>query len=179
MNVNFKSILFLGIVSLFLGACQTNSTEDITPQTVSGRWNLQTVTLEEEVQGFPMENSNENVADQELYIEFNSDGTYTTNSDIELGKFSKGSGSAFTNKYEFENNILALTYDDALFQRPLSIYFITEINEETTMNLRTTKKELTDAFADTIDLDLGSQALAQALLGSLVKFDFTLSFTKQ
>ncbi|MFT7247944.1 MAG: hypothetical protein ACI97P_000718, partial [Arcticibacterium sp.] len=84
----FKYPLVITLSSLFIAACSTATMEQISPETVLGRWQVQMISSTEETKSFPKET--ENVADQELYLEFNADGTYTTNSDIELGKITKG-----------------------------------------------------------------------------------------
>ena len=178
MNVNFKSILFIGISSIFMAACSTKSMEEVSPETVSGRWQVQMINSTEETTSFPKETYSENVADQDLYLEFNADGTYTTNSDIELGEITKGNGAVSTGNYKFSNSRLELTYDDAGLGVPITIYFNTEINGSM-LNLSLTKKELINAFADNTGLDAFSQTFIQVFLEDVVTFDFNLSLMKQ
>ncbi|MFT4734478.1 MAG: hypothetical protein ACI9DJ_002178 [Algoriphagus sp.] len=174
----FKYPLVITLSSLFIAACSTATMKQISPETVLGRWQVQMISSTEETKSFPKETKTESVADQELYLEFNADGTYTTNSDIESGKITKGDGTVSTRNYKFSNGRLELTYDDAGLGIPITIYFNTDVNGNV-MNLSSTKKDLIDAFADSTGLDAFTQAFIQIFLDDVVTFDFNLSLLRQ
>jgi hypothetical protein len=175
MVKKLKQIALFTYYALFFMACSKDG--DISPISVEGKWELQNISSNVEYQKDTPDIKSEDVSNKGLFFDFAADGFYTTNGAIELGNIRENGGKISSGKYEFSKGVLSLNYIDPDFRIPVTLYLKSKLSGSD-LKLSLEKKELVKAFAEATNVDDTTKILIEYILGSIVKFDYSMTLKK-
>lgn len=173
-----KKQIFVLFAVLGLGISSCSKKDDVTPSTLEGTYNLETISLKSKVVNQAEEDENENVAAQKMYYTFSADGTYKTNAYWSLGEIGSD-GTLSTGKYALKGNTLSITYKDEDLGKEMTQSMQIKTNSDTQLVLFIGLDELKAGFKDVgAGLDPLSKAILEIFLSQMVQFEYTLTFKK-
>lgn len=173
-----KKQIFVLIAVLGLAFSSCSKKDDVTPSTLEGTYNLETISLKSKVVDQAAENENENVAAQKMYYTFNSDGTYKTNATWSIGEINS-SGTVSTGKYSISGNKLNITYQDGDLGKELTQTMQIKTNSGTQLVLFIGLDELKTSLKGAAGgLDAFTAAFLEIFLSQMIQFEYTLTFKK-
>ena len=168
--------ILLGVVGLGLASCSKE--DDVTPSSLEGTYNLETIALKTKVVDEALEEENENVASQKIYYTFSADGTYKTNAYWSIGEIATD-GTVSTGKYTLKGNTLSISYKDEDLGKEMTQSMQIKTNSDTQLVLFIGLDELKDSFkAAGTGLDPFTKAFLDLFLSQMVQFEYTLTFKK-
>lgn len=168
-------VLF-AVVGLGLASCSKD--DDVTPASLEGTYNLETIALKTKVVDEALEEENENVTSQKMYYTFNADGTYKTNAYWSVGQIDTD-GTVSTGKYTVKGNTLSITYQDEDLEKEMTQSMQIKTKSDTQLVLFIGLDELKDSFkAAGTGLDPFTKAFLDLFLSQMVQFEYTLTFKK-
>jgi hypothetical protein len=173
-----KKQLFILFAILGLGLASCSKEDDVTPSTLEGTYNLETIDLKTKVADEAVEEENENVTSQKMYYTFSADGTYKTNAYWALGEIGMD-GTVSTGKYTVKGNTLSIAYKDEELGKEMTQSMQIKANSNTQLVLFIGLEELKAGFKDMgTGLDPLSKAILEIFLSQMVQFEYTLTFKK-
>jgi hypothetical protein len=173
-----KKQIFILFAVLGLGLSSCSKKDEVTPSTLEGTYNLETISLKSKVVDQAAENENENVSAQKMYYTFNSDGTYKTNATWSIGEINS-SGAVSTGKYTINGNKLNITYQDGDLGKELTQTMQIKTNSDSQLVLFIGLDELkTSLKAAAGGLDAFTAAILEIFLSQMIQFEYTLTFKK-
>ncbi len=169
-------LILLAVLGLGLAGCSKG--DDVTPSSLEGTYNLETVALKTKVVDEALEEENENVASQKIYYTFNADGTYKTNAYWSIGEIGTN-GASSTGKYTLKGDNLSITYQDEDLGKELTQTMQIKTNSDTQLVLYIGLAELKSSLkAAAGGLDPFTAAFLEIFLSQMIQFDYTLTFKK-
>jgi hypothetical protein len=169
-------LLLVAVMGLALVSCSKEE-DSVSPASLEGTYNLETIVFKSKVTGEAAEEDNENVSSQKIYYTFKADGTYETNSMWSIGEISKNNVVS-KGKYTLKGTTLNITYQDEDLGKELTQAMQIKTNSSTQLVLFVGLDELKASFKAVTGLDPFTQAFMELLLSQLVEFQYTLTFKK-
>ena len=170
-----KLIYFSFLCLLFCISCRKENVD--AGQSIEKKWTLNTVDADIEILGQNTNKSKKEVREEGIFYEFKSDGTYLSNASWNLGEISKGT-TISNGKYTYSKAILNIQYRDEGANLNLSQNLkVLEINNQLLV-VYVGKEQVLESFNNAVsNLDFVTATLVRTLLGQILKFDYTLSFS--
>jgi Lipocalin-like domain len=167
-------LILFAVLGLGLASCSKG--DDVTPSTLEGTYNLETISLKSKVVDQVAEN--ENVSAQKMYYTFSADGTYKTNATWTIGEINS-SGVVSTGKYTINGDKLNITYKDNDLGKELTQTMQIKTNSDSQLVLFIGLDELKASLkAAAGGLDAFTAAFLEIFLSQMVQFEYTLTFKK-
>jgi hypothetical protein len=162
-----KHFLFLGFVLLAIVSCQ----KDIAPVELTGRWNINNLESNFEVKSEKPSITKIDLRKDNLFIEFKSDGTYTSNAEFGIGEIGLNTEGSVTNTYEYKDKRLELKLIEPSLKTPIILYFSAE-KSSADLILISSISDLKDAYKDQVGtFDTLSNELINAIINGYLKLD--------
>lgn len=183
MKKKLNRLFVLLLVARFAFSCSVDNSKQISPESVTGKWQIQTTDLNAAYVNGKSDISKEDVSANGFYLDFAADGTFTATSNAQIGvialnKLNENGGAISSGKYEFIKGVLKLNYTDAYLGIPATLIFQAKV-EDNSMTLFLDKNDLILAQTTTLGLSISSQGLVQTFLNGLVKFEYKMSLKRQ
>jgi len=180
MKIFLKHYLQLSLLGFFLvTSCDKTTVSKINPEVdITGQWDLLVVRSSIDLKNGEDTNNDENFEGLGLFFEFKTDGTYRTNTSINLGSVSK-SDQVITGTYiKTEEQIqLEYSFEDFGINANISLD-IAELSDKSLV-LVLTEKSLIQAFDENLgQLDPFARAAAELFLGNIVELETRIEMTR-
>ncbi|WP_341225666.1 hypothetical protein [uncultured Arcticibacterium sp.] len=170
--------LIILTASIFV-SCSKDDSEDVQAQVeVTGKWNISSAESNFKSSSDEETNSVLDLRDQNLFIEFNADGTYTSNAEFGIGELNVNPNGIVSNTYSYNNGRLDIQLIESTLDKSVILYFHPE-GDDNNLVLKSGLDDLLDAYNDQVaSFDLVTGFLIDATIKSYTSLDFNISLSK-
>ncbi|AWW00252.1 lipocalin family protein [Arcticibacterium luteifluviistationis] len=178
MKKRFLQLTLVILTAAVFVSCNKDNNEDIEPQVeITGKWNITSAESNFESQG-DNTNSTFDLAKDNLFIEFNSDGTYTSNAEFGIGELALNPNGTVSNTYTYNNGRLDLKLIESSLKKEVILYFHTSSGSNSLI-LNSDINDLLDAYNDQeSSFDFLTSTIIEATIKTYAKLDFMVTLTK-
>jgi hypothetical protein len=175
-----KSLIHFLLYSAFLVlifSCKKSDDPVATATNLKGKWILTNIKSKTEYKGQKLEEINEDMNGQNLYYEFDGLNQYSSNVELSVGTFSKGSGIN-AGKYSLDKSVMTLFYTEKLISKEIGQQMTIKTLTGTELVIYVGKDELLSSLKSTAGLDIFTTAALKLFLDTILQFEYTLTFKK-
>lgn len=179
MKKRFLQFSLFVLTAVVFVSCSKDDQEEIQAQVdISGKWNISSAESNFESKSDGASNSELDLSDKNLYIEFNADGTYTTNAEFGIGEIDVNPNGIVSNTYQYNNGRLELKLIESTLKTAVILYFHPE-GDSNSLKLNSSVNDLLDAYNDQINsFDAFTSLIIDATIKDFVRLDFNVALTK-
>lgn len=175
----FRKIALILVSSFFLLSCDKSDESLIDPSaSVEGNWQVTTVKTTLQNSGSAPQVNDLDLSNEEVFFKFNTDGTYSTNAEINLTSITKAD-QVFESTYKYANEVIELDYFLEDFNIRVKFNFKVNELQSNKMAISLDEGSLLDAFNASLgQLSGANQIVARLLVNNIADFEAIINLKK-
>jgi Domain of unknown function (DUF5004) len=177
MQKSFIHILLYSAFFVLIFSCKKSDDPVATASNIKGKWILTNIKSKTEFKGQKIEDINTDMNAQNLYYEFDGVNKYSSNVELSVGTFSKGSGIN-AGKYTLDKSVMTLFYTEKLISKEIGQQMQIKTLTDKELVIYVGKDELINSLKATAGLDLLTTTVLKLFLDTILQFEYTLTFKK-
>lgn len=167
-------LIFLSAALLFATSC---SNDDVTPGNTDGSWKLMSTDMELKYAGKPAENKSEDLSKKGLYLEMNSNGSFSSNSLFSMSLEDYSAADTISGTYTIADGYLDFKYVDQSSKTDVHFFIKASSVSKNKLVLVIDKEALIKTIQATAAGSEDAAGLA-VLLALIEQYRLTLNFEK-